>query len=99
MLTPASGSRGHQADRRPIVGKDRHVRQFAREDDIPVPRLLLERDGLDLALDGAMDLDLDHPGVLDIELGSGQADAIAVGGELGLIEDGPCRGSPGLRPP
>ena len=62
------------------------VAQIAGEDDVPLAGLSLEGDGLDLALDRAMQFDPDHPDVLDPEPFAVQADAVTVGGELDRVE-------------
>ena len=66
-------------DRRLVGGEDRDVGQFAREDDVPFVGLPLEGDGLDLALDLAVEVDPDLPDILDEETFAVQPDAVAVG--------------------
>ncbi len=57
--------------------------KFAREDHIPLPARLLDRDGLDLALDSTVELDLDVPDVLEIKPSILlELAAVAIGREL-----------------
>lgn len=68
-------------------GDDRHIRQYAREDDIPLVGLSLEGNGLDRPLDFAVEDDFDlFPDGLDSKPSPGQPDPVAVGGELETVE-------------
>lgn len=94
------------ADRKAVSGGFGSFAEIAREDRVPLAARLLDRDGLDLALDSTVELDLDVTDMLEVEPPvSLEAAPIAVGWEL----DGPeptfglearVAGSfPGLHPP
>ncbi len=80
------------------------IGQLAGKDDMPSVYLTLERDGLDRALDGPMQLDLDVADVLDVDQRSLQLAAVPVGRELqGIkailpLEAGIARRFSGLKP-
>ena len=76
------------ADGRIRAGLDNNSAQVAGKDGVPAIRLALDPDGLDLALDLAMYLDLDEADRMDAQLAVHQLDAIAVGGKLDRSELG-----------
>jgi len=61
---------------------DQDLPEIAGEDGVPVVSLVLERDGLDLALNRAVQLDLDATDMLDPQSVPKEADAVPVGREF-----------------
>ena len=89
-LSLAGGEEGFQphvdTDRRQGGRLHAQVPQVARRDDKPLVRLALERQRLDRAFHGPMQLDADRADVLDAQAVAGQTDAVAVAGVLDAIE-------------
>jgi hypothetical protein len=71
-------------DRRAVCGDFGCISEVAREDRVPLAARLLDREGLDLALDRPVQLDLDVAYVLEVETPPAifEPAPIAVGGEL-----------------
>jgi hypothetical protein len=78
------------ADGRLATVRDRNVWQLAREDDIPLARFTLERDGLDRVFHRSMQLDADRTDVLNAKTVSDEPDAITVSWESETVEAVPA---------